>query len=202
VVTVSTGKQAIEEHQIRTFDLILMDCHMPEMDGLDATREIRRREGSDRHTLIVALTASALPSDRQVCLSAGTDDFVTKPVRSQELQELLTRYLVQTEPILETAPDAQRETEMRAALKRLESDIGLDLVRELKEDFKTESNRLLQAIRTDLANGDLKNLARRLHTKKGCSGTMGPRRSQIFASDSNPICVMATCKTRMQPWPI
>jgi len=86
VTVVVDGKQALLAHSSSGFDLILMDVQMPEMDGFEATTEIRKREAlSGRHTPIIALTAHALKEDRERCLSAGMDAYVTKPIRPAEL---------------------------------------------------------------------------------------------------------------------
>jgi len=75
------------------YDLILMDCQMPEMDGFQTTVEIRRREGAGRHTPIIALTAAAMSDDRQRCIHAGMDDYLSKPIRADQLEEMLSKYL-------------------------------------------------------------------------------------------------------------
>lgn len=91
------GFEALYALDQRRYDLVLMDCRMPKMDGFEATREIRRREADERHTRIVALTASAMQDDRRACIEAGMDDFLSKPIYVNKLQEILDRYMPKTE---------------------------------------------------------------------------------------------------------
>ena len=94
VEVAGNGREAVEAHTHSAFDLILMDCDMPEMDGYEATREIRSRErASGEHVPIVALTANAMAQDREACLAAGMDDHLGKPFSSATLQSMLERWM-------------------------------------------------------------------------------------------------------------
>jgi CheY-like chemotaxis protein len=89
----ANGRKAVEMVGLLHYDAIFMDCQMPEMDGFEATQEIRRREGSSLHRPIIAMTANAMQGDRERCLDAGMDDYVSKPIRKADLTEALERHL-------------------------------------------------------------------------------------------------------------
>jgi CheY-like chemotaxis protein len=94
VVTVAAnGKEAVDQVAARPFDLVLMDVQMPEMDGLQATQAIRQQETGERRLPIVALTAHAMVGDREKCLAAGMDGYLTKPVQTQVLFETMAEVL-------------------------------------------------------------------------------------------------------------
>ena len=88
----ANGAQALEMLSKYPYDLVLMDCQMPVIDGYSATQELRRSEGSEHHTVVIALTANAMPTDREQCLSAGMDDYISKPVSLDALQAVLQRW--------------------------------------------------------------------------------------------------------------
>jgi signal transduction histidine kinase/CheY-like chemotaxis protein len=89
----ANGAEAVQVLNDVHYDAVLMDCHMPEMDGFDATREIRRNEPKGRHTPVIAMTAGALSGDRERCLAAGMDDYITKPIKMHVVAAVLERWL-------------------------------------------------------------------------------------------------------------
>ncbi len=178
VDTVATGAEAVEKLQNGLYDAVLMDCQMPEMDGYAATREIRRREGAGRRTIIIAMTASAMTGDREKCLASGMDDYVTKPVRSEELQRTLQRHLAQsaeeqTDVPAETAVRLAGETELVLRLKELEQEIGSESMQELISDFLVETTRCVQGLRRAMSQSDDKSAVRMLHALMDSSANLG-----------------------------
>ncbi|MGZ8797926.1 MAG: response regulator, partial [Thermoanaerobaculia bacterium] len=94
---VGNGIEALDALSRIAYDLVLMDCQMPEMDGYEAATELRRREENSKRTPLIALTASASEADRTRCLAAGMDDFLAKPVRESDLAAMLHRWIPNNE---------------------------------------------------------------------------------------------------------
>jgi len=92
------GQEAVRLFEMQPYDLILMDCQMPEMDGYEASRQIRRREPPGQHSVIIAMTAEAMDGARDGCLQAGMDDYISKPVRLEDLAAILNRSLPAEHP--------------------------------------------------------------------------------------------------------
>lgn len=90
---VTNGRDAVEAVGQRDYDIVLMDLQMPEMNGADATREIRRHVAQERQPVIIAVTASVLPHDRELCLKAGMNDYIAKPVRAEKLQSCMEHWM-------------------------------------------------------------------------------------------------------------
>jgi CheY-like chemotaxis protein len=96
---VENGRRAVEVLEEKEYDIVFMDCQMPELDGYAATGEIRRRQGGERHTWIVAMTAHSLEGDREKCIQAGMDDYVAKPVKPESVKAAIDRYLMKRGPV-------------------------------------------------------------------------------------------------------
>jgi signal transduction histidine kinase/DNA-binding response OmpR family regulator len=103
VDAVNNGKESVDALRINNYDIVLMDCEMPVMDGFQATIAIREMEGVNKHTTVVALTAHAMSNARELCINAGMDDFITKPLDPKALVELLDKWLEKEDKIYSTS---------------------------------------------------------------------------------------------------
>ncbi len=176
VEVVTNGKEAVEATATRFFDLVLMDVHMPVMDGLTATRIIRDREhGSGRHLPIIALTAGATVEDRENSLSAGMDSFVTKPFRAEELIQAVEGIAAETpvEFLRDDEPPSSDEPCLawENALRKLEGDE--EFLRELAEMFLAQYPGLLTTVEEAVSNAAGDELERAAHALKGSSQVIG-----------------------------
>ena len=93
VDVVKNGREAVESVGNQSYDIVFMDCQMPEMDGYTATRTIRGEEGDARRLPIVAMTANAMKGDRENCLAAGMDDYITKPFKSADFEKAIETWV-------------------------------------------------------------------------------------------------------------
>ena len=176
VTVANNGKEALQLIDEHSFDLVLMDVQMPEMDGLSATRELRRREsGSETHLPIVAMTAHAMKGDREHCLAAGMDDYLTKPIRLQDVADKLDELFHRSKEIAaasETDQPADRELDWETALNTAGGD--QDLLRELIGVFLGEAPQLFGQLQACAERKDAQALAQSAHTLKGACLFLNP----------------------------
>jgi two-component system, sensor histidine kinase and response regulator len=171
---IATGTAAIEAVRRQQYDLILLDCQMPEMDGYDVATAIRRMETSARRTPIVAMTAHAAEGERDKCIAAGMDDFVTKPVSMQRLGEVLTRWIGRRDgKVLDTGKIAGLHLLARANPTFMRDITGL---------FREDTLVRLHELRDAFANGNAESLARAAHALKSSSGNIGATRMYSMAA--------------------
>jgi CheY-like chemotaxis protein/HPt (histidine-containing phosphotransfer) domain-containing protein len=170
----ATGVEAVDAWARIPYDLVLMDCRMPEMDGYEATREIRRREQDAKRTPVVAMTAAALPSDRQRCLEAGMDDHVAKPVRARDLDAVLARYLRAAGGDVPAETTGDLLDEVRAAM-------GAGFERVVRE-YLADATASLESMRAAAARCDHDTVESVAHRLKGSSGTVAAHRAAAICA--------------------
>jgi signal transduction histidine kinase/CheY-like chemotaxis protein len=177
-----SGLEALQACSLAAYDAILMDCQMPEMDGFKATAWIRQREAdSKRRTPIIALTASVMPGDREKCLAAGMDDYLSKPVRLQSLDATLRRWMDRpgpSRPKLRPRADAASGASPLPAdhpLRVLEAQGRAGVVVEIIDLFQQTTPLRLEALRQVLQSGDAGTLASVAHSLKGAALQIGAR---------------------------
>ncbi len=172
VVVALDGRKALAALEQQQFDVVLMDVQMPEMDGFEATAAIREKEkATGTHIPIVAMTAYAMKGDRERCLEAGMDGYISKPIKSQELFDAIESLVdISTEPGTgASAPQQDDEVLDRAAvIASVDGDV--EFLRELVEMFIEDYPRLLSEIREAVTRGDSKALESTAHTLKGSVG--------------------------------
>jgi len=175
---VCNGLEAIDALHRQTYDLILMDVQMPEMDGLTATREICQRWPEQRPH-IVAVTANAMRGDREHCIAAGMDAYITKPIRIEELVNVLKRCPARQSPASGEPPTQAETAEATAFGAVIDRDMldsyGFDAetLSILIHTFLDDTPTLVTAIQSAIANGDADDLAFHAHTLKSASATLG-----------------------------
>lgn len=163
----SDGREALDLIERERFDVVLMDVDMPVMNGLEAARELRRRMPREQAPRLVAVTANALPRDRAVCLEAGYDDYLAKPLRIEQLAGQLLK--VRRLPDVAIDPSSVDV----AVLGNLDETLGHAVVAELVETYNADARELLGALEAAAQRGDAMALARAAHTLKSISAALG-----------------------------
>jgi len=196
VTVAANGQECVEMHKQFSYDIVFMDCQMPIMDGFEATKALRNSEvDSDKHQVIIAITANAIHGDREKCLDAGMDDFVCKPVKSADLKAVLKLWIPKQETSLvarisslgnheiqdasykqPTTSDEIQDPPLDAAtldeLKELSGDDPSFLI-EVIQQFLQDGPAHVAAIRQAVVDGDADALMKAAHGFKGSCQNMG-----------------------------
>jgi CheY-like chemotaxis protein len=173
---VSNGREAVEAAAKASHDVVLMDCQMPQMDGYDATAEIRRTEGATRHVHIIAMTAYAMAGDRERCLASGMDDYICKPFKIESLRGALSRIdgKLRDAPPTADSEDAEREHALvdLAWLREAGGDDKGDL-RNLLNIYFAEMDLGLRSLREAVSAGSIGEVEKAAHRCRGSSFACG-----------------------------
>jgi CheY-like chemotaxis protein len=187
----ANGLEAIDAVARQTYDVVLMDVQMPELDGFEASREINRRWPGAQRPRIVAMTANAMQGDRELCAAAGMDDYVAKPVRVDELVAALERCGSRGEAGPRAGPAATSDVSAaptsltidRTVFERLTATMGGEFVAELIDTFVEDGRELIATLRRALAATDLDTFRRVAHSLKSNGETLGATRLAALARE-------------------
>ena len=185
VIVAEDGEQAVKFYREGEFDLILMDVQMPRCDGLEATRQIRTLEqGTRAHVPIIAMTAHALVGDRDRCLAAGMDDFISKPIRIGHVLKVISEVTGTVAGIApaageRSAPLENGAVDWKAALDTVGGD--QDLLRDLTQVFVDEAKSMLDDVRNARDSQQPKDLRRAAHSLKGALRHLGASQAAVVA---------------------
>ena len=182
---VENGLLALKAVRENSYDLILMDCHMPEMNGYQATGEIRKlEEGTEVHVPIFALTADAMTGAREKCLEVGMDDFVTKPIHPDEFKALLEGWFVfPDEPGLLQGDDADGELKVDPSALHAYADT-LEEMQIFCTTFFTKTEEAIEALRNQCVDGQNETWVEISHQIKGSSGMIGALELQDLCDEA------------------
>jgi two-component system, sensor histidine kinase and response regulator len=164
----ANGFEALAAVGRNHYAAILMDCQMPVMDGYEATRKLREIEGPGRRTAVIAVTATAMATDRERCVAAGMDDYLVKPLSLRSLAAAMARWA----PDTVIAPPAL-DDQIVERLERLGDDAGEDLMGQLSTLFEADADARVLVMRGALAGEDPATIASSAHTLSGASANVG-----------------------------
>jgi CheY-like chemotaxis protein/HPt (histidine-containing phosphotransfer) domain-containing protein len=188
VDTVPNGAAAVEAVASQNYDAILMDCHMPELNGYEATAAIRAQEGPGRHTPIIAMTAGARREDRERCLAGGMDSYLAKPVSKDALLALVARSVKSAKTTPTASAGAARpagdvvQLLNDAVISELEALDG-DMLTTLLALYVDQSAGNISELTSAVERGDAATVAEVAHKLKGASSTLGAVHVSHLASE-------------------
>jgi two-component system sensor histidine kinase/response regulator len=179
----------IEALKSKSYDLILMDVQMPEIDGFEATKIVREMEGERKRTPIIAMTAHAMKGDRERCFQAGMDDYIAKPIEPQELLDTINKWIKsqdfkkdfppaashvsppQGEEDIPTCSELGDVIDLEATLRRFDGD--KEFLKEMLEEFLNYAPKQIETLAKGIETGDAKVVEREAHSLKGAAGNLG-----------------------------
>jgi CheY-like chemotaxis protein len=181
ITVANNGAEALALLSDRSFDLVLMDIQMPQMDGITATKTLRMQETTSRlHMPIVAMTAHAMKGDREACLEAGMDGYVSKPINTKELELAIAQAIGLKSTDLggtkiKAHQQAQSAKPANVDFKQMLERLGSDetLLYEVIDIFVDQAPKHLEALRRAIAQGDAESVERTAHSMKGELGYLG-----------------------------
>jgi len=193
VIVASNGKEAVAAADSSDIDLVFMDIQMPEMNGLEAARAIRGKEaGTGRRVPVIAMTARAMKGDKEQCLEAGMDGYISKPVNRDDLFEIVRRFTRMEAPQQETPVPAPATAPVRTssqppydratALRQVDGDAKL--LKRLAETMLEDAPRMLAALQQAMTKGYLEGIAREAHKLRGASGVIRAHRAAELAGSA------------------
>jgi CheY-like chemotaxis protein len=189
VTAVLNGREAIGALEKNNYDLVLMDMQMPEMDGFEAVRILREKEKSTgKHQPVIAMTALAMAGDRERCMAAGMDGYITKPIRTQELDEILDTFLAPKEELStrsDPAPIPNNSVEVISLLDRIDDDRAF--LAKLVEIFRQEYPNSLQDAQRAIDQQKPADLERVGHAFKGMLGNLSATDASALAAELEAI---------------
>jgi signal transduction histidine kinase/CheY-like chemotaxis protein len=183
VTVANNGREALGAIEKTAFDLVMMDVQMPGMDGLEATIELRRREqGRGGHMPIVAMTALAMKGDKERCLQVGMDDYLSKPLRPEELDDILDRYTAKgkTEPAPAEDAESTDCVNVEELLERVDGDRAF--IAELAEIFREDYPRQIQALREGVISVEPDKVRCAAHALKGALSNLAAAEASSLAA--------------------
>ena len=187
IAVARNGHEALGALQAETFDLALMDVHMPGMDGLEATRLLRESEkATGRRQPVVAMTALVMKGDRERCLAAGMDGYLPKPIRSQDLDQVLERYVAEaarngTGSAPAPAPGGGEAVDSADLLERIGGD--REFLGELLDTFRADYGNQIADIHSALSRRDGAEIARSAHSLKGALSNLAAKQASALAAE-------------------
>ena len=186
VTVAPDGLRAVQENSRSPFDIIFMDCQMPVLDGYEATRQIRQREGSERRSIIIAMTANALQGDRENCIRAGMDDYIAKPFKQADLIEMLYKWTTRLRdsrgniketkqaaisplPPLKQIIDRERIDEIKSIRTQSQPSLLTRIIMHFQKDFPVKIATMREGVRA----GNALQVRRAAHALRGSSTQVG-----------------------------